>query len=272
MSEIGWIKLHRKILDNPIFLKPDLYQLFSYCLLRANHSEKKIIWNSKEEILEKGCFITGRKVIADALKQREGTIYDRLKVLRNLEMITVKSNNKYSVVKVLNYSIYQGEEVETQQPANNQPTTNQQPANTDKNVKNDKNDKNVKKSISSCRTNKFADDAIEISLACELYDLILKNNPNAKKPNLQTWAKSIDLMIRVDDRSVFDIQEVIQWSQRDSFWQGNILSTKKLREKYDQLTMKMKSVKQSDKQPNRPKGFDAIDQWVKMTEGMDENE
>jgi len=188
----GWIKLHRKILDNPIFLKPDLYQLFSYCLLRANHNETKIIWNGKEEILEKGCFITGRKVIADALKQKEGTIYDRLKVLRNLEMITVKSNNKFSVVKVLNYSIYQGEDteipannqitqiyeqdvskvlrrsktqqqdndyiqhdshvlweddIESQQPANNQPTTNQQPANTDNTLKNLKNLKNEKKYI-----------------------------------------------------------------------------------------------------------------------------
>lgn len=133
--------MHRKILDNPIFLKPDLYQLFSYCLLRANHCEKKILWNGKEETLEKGCFITGRKAIAADLHQNERTTYDRLKFLEKLQMISIKSNNKYSVVKVLNYCVYQGEELDTQQPANNQPTTNQQPANTDKNVKNLKNDK-----------------------------------------------------------------------------------------------------------------------------------
>ena len=126
--------------------------------------------------------------------------------------------------------------------------------------------------ISSSRTNKFADDAIEISLASELFNLILGNNPEAKKPNLQTWAKPFDLMIRVDKRGVEDIQTVMNWSQRDSFWQGNILSPSKLRDKYDQLTMRMKSVKQSDNQPNRPKGFDAIDQWAAMTEGMDEND
>jgi len=134
----GWIKLHRKILDNPVFLKPELYQLFSYCLLRANHSETKIIWNEQEETLEKGCFITGRKAIAKDIHQNERTTYDRLKLLQKLSMISVKSNNKYSVVRVLNYCVYQGSDTDTQQPANNQPTTNQQPANTNKNVKNDK--------------------------------------------------------------------------------------------------------------------------------------
>jgi len=140
----GWIKLHRKILDNPIFLKPDLYQLFSYCLLRANHNETKIIWNGKEEILEKGCFITGRKIIAKETKQGESAIYKRLKVLENLNMISLKSNNKFSVVKVLNYSVYQGEEIDKEQPSNNKVTTKEQQSNTDKKVKNDK---NVKKDI-----------------------------------------------------------------------------------------------------------------------------
>ena len=122
MSEIGWIKLHRKILDNPIFVKPDLYQLFSYCLLRANHRETKILWNGKEEILERGCFITGRKVITGDTGQSESGIYRRLKVLEKLNMISIKSNNKYSIVKVLNYCIYQGSEFETEQPVNNQRT------------------------------------------------------------------------------------------------------------------------------------------------------
>jgi len=137
----GWIKFHRKILDNPIFLKPDLYQLFSYCLLRANHSESKIIWNGAEESLEKGCFITGRKTIAKDTGQNESAVYRRLKVLENLKMISVKSNNKYSIVKVLNYCIYQGSESETEQPTNNQRTTTEQPTNTDKNVNNVKNEK-----------------------------------------------------------------------------------------------------------------------------------
>ena len=126
---------------------------------------------------------------------------------------------------------------------NNQRTTSEQPANTDKNVKKDKNEENEKKDT-PLSSNKFADDAIELSLACELYNLILLNNPNTKKPNLQTWAKHIDLMMRRDKRSATDIKRVIQWCQKDTFWHVNILSTEKLREKYDQLTMKMNTPKQ----------------------------
>lgn len=137
----GWIKLHRKLLDNPIFLKPELLQLFIYCLLRANHSETKIIWNGEEETLEKGCFLTGRKVISRDTEQGESAIYKRLKILEKSNVISLKSNNRFSVVKVLNYSVYQGEEFEKEQPSNNKVTTKEQQSNTDKNVKKYKNDK-----------------------------------------------------------------------------------------------------------------------------------
>ena len=145
----GWIKLHRKILDNPIFLKPDLYQLFSYCLLRANHNETKIIWNGKEVVLEKGSFITGRKVLALATGQTESAVYKRLDSLRKMGMTTQKSNNKFTIVKVLNYSVYQGEEIDGEQPSNNKVTTKEQQGNTDNTLKNLKNEKKGIKSINT---------------------------------------------------------------------------------------------------------------------------
>ena len=128
--------------------------------------------------------------------------------------------------------------------------------------------------ITPLSSNKFADDAIELILASELYDLILLNNPNSKKPNLQSWSKQIDLMIRVDKRSASEIREVIRWSQRDSFWQTNILSTKKLREKYDQLTMKMKSGTETNrpKVPRKPVQQDITAQWLSMREAAGANE
>ena len=241
----GWIKLHRKILDNPVFLNPELYQLFTYCLLRANHGETKIIWNGVEESIGKGCFISGRKVIASDTGQGESAVYKRLKILEKLNMISLKSNNRFSVVKVLNYGVYQGEELDVEQQSNNKVTTKEQQSNTDKNVKNDKNDKN----ISSSQQNKFADDAIEFILASELFNLILSNNPKAIKPNLQAWAKEIDKMIRLDKRSSSDIRTLITWSQKDTFWQGNILSATALRKQFDKLTIQM-ATRDKPKTPN----------------------
>ncbi len=79
---------------------------------------------------------------------------------------------------------------------------------------------------------------IRILLSQFLFDEILKRRPNLKKPNLKTWAKDIDLMIRVDKRDPKEIEKVIEWCQADEFWQDNILSTAKLRKQFDQLALK----------------------------------
>ena len=102
--------------------------------------------------------------------------------------------------------------------------------------KNVKNVKNVKKEK---KEKPFLSDSIEYRLANYLLKFILQRNPGYKKPNIQTWAKNIDLLLRLDKLEADDIKAVIEWSQKDLFWQNNILSTKKLRLHFDQLFLKM---------------------------------
>lgn len=68
-----------------------------------------------------------------------------------------------------------------------------------------------------------------------LFEKMLENNPEAKKPDFNAWADHIRKMVEIDNRSVDKVRNMILWSQEDSFWKGNILSTRKLREKYDQM-------------------------------------
>jgi hypothetical protein len=107
--------------------------------------------------------------------------------------------------------------------------------------------KDVKTYTSSKK--KFADDSDEMRLTGELIERIQNNNPTAKVPTTQaakqSWAKVFDLMMRVDKRPIEDIRAVIAYSQLDKFWSSNILSARKLREKYDTLWMQMPK--------NRPK-------------------
>jgi len=139
----GWIKLYRKLIENPIFLKPELLQLFIYCLLKANHETQRIIFNGQEIEIKSGQFITGREVMGRDLKQNPITTYKRLKVLENLQILNIKSNNKFSVVTVLNWELYQSEEMKRNSKRNNKGTTREQQGNTNKNDKNDKNEKNI---------------------------------------------------------------------------------------------------------------------------------
>ncbi|MFI8680356.1 phage replisome organizer N-terminal domain-containing protein [Bacillus thuringiensis] len=76
-----------------------------------------------------------------------------------------------------------------------------------------------------------------------LFEKIKDNNPKQKEPNFDSWANEFRLMRERDNREPQDIKDVIDWCQADPFWQGNILSPKKLREKFDQLTIQMKSRK-----------------------------
>jgi phage replication O-like protein O len=98
--------------------------------------------------------------------------------------------------------------------------------------------KKGKKGIEKKVLKDYSSDSVEIGLSKYLFSLIYGNFPNTKEPNYQSWAKVIDLMLRIDKRTPEEIRSVITWAQGDSFWSKNILSTEKLRKQYDQLNIK----------------------------------
>ena len=87
--------------------------------------------------------------------------------------------------------------------------------------------------------NKFADDSVEVKLSKYLYNQILKNKSNYKKPNFQAWAKSIDLLIRVDGENAERVKSVIDYATTDDFWKSVILSTHSLRKNFAQIDIQM---------------------------------
>lgn len=60
-----------------------------------------------------------------------------------------------------------------------------------------------------------------------------------KEPNWTAWANEIRLMRVQDDRTHKQICELFSRANRDSFWCRNILSPSKLREKWDELSLKL---------------------------------
>jgi len=86
----------------------------------------------------------------------------------------------------------------------------------------------------------YDESSVEYQLANRLYEKILANDANFKKPNLNSWADHIRLMMERDQRTAQQIEYLVDWSQNNSFWQSNILSTKKLREKATTLILQIK--------------------------------
>jgi predicted phage replisome organizer len=115
-------------------------------------------------------------------------------------------------------------------------------------------DKDLKRVLSE----KFSDTSIEYKLSEKLFELMQKNNPKIKKPNLKTWCKDFDFILRIDKRSPGDIEKLIQWCQQDPFWMKNILSPAKLRKQFDRLWLQ---VKETQNTGNIQEGYQkALDQ------------
>ncbi|MCM3651301.1 DUF4373 domain-containing protein [Metabacillus litoralis] len=123
-------------------------------------------------------------------------------------------------------------------------------------VKESKEKKSIEKKNS--RKQVYDNTSIYYQLAKRLFDRILENNSNYKEPNLQTWSNDIRLMMEKDNRNEEQIVYVIDWCQNHSFWKTNILSTSKLREKFDRLVIQIKEDKSkvTPIKPNYPREVD----------------
>lgn len=138
----GWIKLHRKLLDNPVTMKDaDHLAVWIYLLLNASHNEHPALFRGEKIILKPGQLITGRKSIALALHIDESKVERILKSLKSEQQIEQQTSSKNRLISITNWEFYQQSEQQVEQQVNNKRTTSEQQVNTNKNIKNDKNER-----------------------------------------------------------------------------------------------------------------------------------
>jgi len=140
----GWFKVHRKIIDSVVFQNPNLFKVWLYCLARANHKENAILFESKKIIIKAGQFITGRFEGAKDCKMNPSTFRNQLNRLRIIGNLDIKSDNKKSIITIVNWELYQNSNKTLDNSLDNKRTTRGQQEDTDKNVKNGNNVNNKK--------------------------------------------------------------------------------------------------------------------------------
>ena len=220
----GWVKLYRVAIEKEWLKNPKLWTFLSYCLLKATHKKREAMVGYQRILLEPGQFIFGRKVVSKELRMSEQNIRTCLSNLKKLEFLTIKVTNKYSVVTVVNWGLYQGDDVESNQLPNQQltsksPTTNQQ-LTTDKNVKKVKNEK---KDIYS--ENPFYEEVFKI-----LNDHVL-GKYNRPLENKQAQFKTIGGIINNRGVSEDEFVRIVRWVTKDDFWSEKIRSFNSLSER-----------------------------------------
>jgi len=129
----GYIKLHRKILDNPLVMKSsDHFALWMYLLLNAAHKKYDTLIGSERVTLNPGQLVTGRKKIAKDLKINESKIQRILKLFEIEQQIEQRTNSVSRVISIVNWCDYQQSEHQIEQRVNNERTL----YNNTKNIKN----------------------------------------------------------------------------------------------------------------------------------------
>lgn len=227
-NNTGWIKLHRAIMNHPDWLAEPFTRAQAWVdlLLLANHTTGHIRKRGILIEVQRGQVGYSEETLAARWKWSRGKVIrflSRLKADLQISRNPVQQNPKLScLISIINYEAYQSDGTSSG-TTNGHQTVQEQECKKKKNIKT------------------FLSNSDEVRLSELLLEKILSRNPNHKKPNIQTWAKDIDRMIRIDHRTPEDIRAVIEWCQSDPFWQNNILSTSKLRKQFDQLQMKMKA-------------------------------
>ncbi|MFH1491242.1 MAG: hypothetical protein ABII06_20230, partial [Pseudomonadota bacterium] len=220
MENSGWIKLHRKIMEMSEWLMEPFTkgQAWVDLLLLANHKTGYIQKRGITIEVNRGQVGYSEDALAARWKWSRGKVVRFLVSLVHQHRISkkaVQQNIRLSnLITITNYDWYQSDGT-TNGTTNGHQTVQEQEEKEEKEIR------------------PFLSNSDEVRLSELLFEKILSRNPNQKKPNLQTWAKDVDRMIRIDKRTPEELQDVIEWCQADTFWQNNILSTAKLRSKFD---------------------------------------
>lgn len=259
----GWIKLHRKIRENPVFNNPKLLRLWLICLTEANYAKGSQLVGNQIVELEPGQFVTGRfdifnmyndGLVPSERVKGEKTVYRWLDVLVSNGFLTMKSTNKYTVVTVANWELYQSTENEK---TNKRPTNDQQM--TTKEELKELKEKDLKHKSSATPSD---DDYKNAELLLELRS---RKMAPPVKPNMTSWANDFRIVREKYKHSDEIIERNVRASQSERFFQSdNIRSASKFKKKYEDIHLF------AEKQSQRGNGSNVVQMPYNRQQVLDE--
>lgn len=243
----GFFKIYRDIFNHEIFKHELDFRLFMLILGQAVFHEDGATMQGVK--IKRGQWIRSYRLLVKDLEYKEkrgykqyglATIKRAVERLIKFDLITVNETENGTLFTVVNYEKYQGvSDNEVQDNGTPNGTLPERNRNKNKNVKNEKkkdnNRRQQKKPV-------YDEHSPYMKMAHYLRDRILAWKPNARMPkDFQGWADEFRKLHEIDGRSKAEIKAVIDWATQHHFWQTNILSAKKLRDKFDMLQGQMEN-------------------------------
>ena len=151
MSKNGFIKLHRKTLDNPIVMKDgDHLSIWVWLLMKATWCESDCLFDGKRIKLMPGQLPPiSRRTIASELQISESKVQRVLKSFENEHQIEQLMGAKCRLISIVSWEAYQECEPQTEPQVNTKRTTSEPQVNTIKEYKKNKKEKNIYKDVPS---------------------------------------------------------------------------------------------------------------------------
>lgn len=103
----GWIKTYRNILDHWVWQDPMTFRCWMYILLKANHSDKKVMFDGSLMTIGRGQFLTSIRKLGDDVGCSRDKIRKILQTLKEDNMVSVRATHRGTLLTVINYGVYQ---------------------------------------------------------------------------------------------------------------------------------------------------------------------
>jgi len=139
-KSFGWVKLQRSILYAKVWQRPNAFRVYAWCLLKMNFKTGYINWKTSKGTttvtVNPYQFATGRQSGSDETGLHPSAWYRELRFLQQTGLITLKSNNQYTLVTVCKWPTSEGQKIPYEQRMNSGRTAD------DHNLRKIDNDKN----------------------------------------------------------------------------------------------------------------------------------
>lgn len=222
----GWVKLYRSFVKWEWFEVPNMVTVFIYCLLKANHTDKR--WRGIE--IKRGTFITSYATMAKETNLSVKKIRTALKNLENSGELGRQSGTLNTLITINKYDIYQDFQDLEGKPngkarAKQGQTDGKARAttNNDNNIKNEDNEKNNGFS--------FRKSLIDFGFDKNLVDDYLKNRKLKRLANTET---AFNIFINEIEKSGLDKNKLMVkivsngWGGFKSSWVNKGSKSKKI--------------------------------------------
>lgn len=194
---LGWIKLHRKLIEWEWYDDLNVRVTFLHFLLKANYEDK----NWKGKLIKRGSFISSISKLSKEIGISQQNLRTSIKKLKLTNELTVSSNSSNSMFTIVCYDLYQSDNDQTnKQVTNDQQTTNKQ-LTTTKEIKNIRNKEDII----------IADSIVEyFNGVCIDLPKVIKVTDKRKK----------HILARLNEFSKEDVKKVIDLTSQSNFLNG----------------------------------------------------